>query len=47
MDLARVVSAAAPANMTSTVKAPSGTTITLSDATKISFQSVVPHSSSH
>ena len=47
MDLTRVVSAASSADTTSTVKATAGTTITLSDATRITFQSVILHSGSH
>ncbi len=46
-DLTKVVSAAASPDTTSTVKATAGTTITLSDATRITFQSVVLHSNNH
>lgn len=47
MDFTKAISVAASADMTSTVKATAGTTITLSDATKITFQSVVLHPGSH
>ena len=45
--LATTVSATAHVDTASTVKATAGTTITLSDATRITFQSVVLHSGSH
>lgn len=47
MGLTKTVSAAAHVDTASTVQATAGTTITLSDATRITFQSVVLHSGSH
>ena len=45
--LAGAVSAAAHVDTASTVQATAGTTVTLSDATRITFQSVVLHSNNH